>query len=76
MATTVIDNIKGRELPADWQRRMKAVPDESYSVTIQPQRERESFLDVVNDIRKQAKRRGMTPEILADALGLDVDEIQ
>lgn len=76
MATTVIDNIKGRELPADWQRRMKAVPDESYSVTIQPQRERESFLDVVNDIRKQAKRRGMTPEILADAFGLDVDEIQ
>ncbi len=76
MPTTVIDNIKGRELPADWQRKMKAVPDESYSVTIQPQRERESFLDVVNDIRKQAKGRGMTPEILADALGLDVDEIQ
>jgi len=76
MPATVIENIKGRELPADWQRKMKAIPDESYSVSIQPQRERETFLDVVRDIRRNAKKRGMTPEILADALGVDVKEMR
>ena len=76
MPATVIDNIKGRELPAAWRKKMKAVPDERYSISIQPQHERETFLDVVKDIRKEAKARGMTPEILADILEVDVETIR
>ena len=76
MPSTVIDNIKGKELPAAWRKKMKAVPDKAYSVIIQPQEERETFLDVVKEIRIKAAKRGMTPDILADILDVDVETVR
>jgi len=75
MPTTVIDNIKGRELPVDWQRKMKAIPEESYSVTIRPQKEERSLEEIMEDISREAKARGMTPEILEDILGEPIKHI-
>lgn len=75
MPTTVFDNIPGSELPAAWRRKMKADPQKRYSISIQPQEERRTFLEVVEDIQDQAKKRGMTPEILAGILGTSVEEI-
>ena len=69
MPATIINDIKGRELPADWQRKMNVVPDESYSITIRPQREERSLGEIMKDIGREAKARGMTPEILEDILG-------
>ncbi|MEE8315939.1 MAG: hypothetical protein V3R70_05245 [Syntrophobacteria bacterium] len=76
MPTTVIDNIKGRELPADWQRRAKASPDESYSISIRPQKECAALREIVKTMRENAERRGLTPEILADALDVDVETVR
>ena len=75
MPSTVIDNIKGKELPADWRKKINALPNRTYSVIIQPQEERETFLDVVKEIRNKAEKRGMTPEILADILDIDVETV-
>ena len=75
MPTTVIDNIKGRELPPDWQRKMKAIPEERYSVTIRPQKEERSLEEVMKDLSREAKARGMTPEILEGILGEPIKHI-
>ena len=75
MPPTVIDNVKGRDLPADWQRKMRISPDESYSVSIRPQKESATLAEIVKTMRERARRRGLTPEILADALGVDVETV-
>jgi len=73
MPATIINNIKGKDLPVTWQRKMKAVPEESYSITIRPQEESKALKEIVKTMRDNAKKRGLTPEILADALGVDVE---
>ena len=76
MPATVIENIRGRELPAGWRKKLKAIPDERYSITIRPQRESATLKEVVKTMRANAKKRGLTPEILADALGVDVETVR
>ena len=39
MSTTILENIKGSDLPVAWRKKMKAVPDERYSISIRPQKE-------------------------------------
>lgn len=75
MPTTVLENIRGSELPAAWQKIIKATPDKKYSISIRPQQEREKYIEVVKEMRTEAKENGMTPEILADILGVDIKEI-
>ena len=75
MPTTVLENIKGRELPKDWAERINAIPDESYTVTIRPQRESKSFNQVMSELSRKAKARGLTPEKLEEILGEKVTHI-
>jgi hypothetical protein len=69
MPTNVLDNIKGRELPKAWAEKIKAIPDESYTVTIRPQRESKSLKQVMSELSRKAQARGLTPEKLEEILG-------
>lgn len=71
MPASVLENVKGRELPADLQKKLNILPDELYTIKVQPQKEYTSFLQVVSKIQENAEKRGVTDEILADALGIE-----
>ena len=75
MPTNVLNNIKGRELPKDWAEKIKAVPDESYTVTIRPQKESKTLKQVMSELSRKAQARGLTPEKLEEILGEKVTHI-
>ena len=69
MPSTVINNIKGSDLPRIWADKINIIPDKTYTVIIQPQEERQSLEKIMSEISHNAKARGMTPDILEDILG-------
>jgi hypothetical protein len=71
MPATVLENIKGRDIPTGLRKKLNILPDELYIIKIQPQKEYTSFLQVVSKIQENAEKRGVTDEILADALGIE-----
>jgi len=69
MPSTVLNNIKGSDLPRIWADKINIIPDKTYTVIIQPQEERQSLEKIMSEISHNAKARGMTPDILEDILG-------
>ena len=75
MPTNVLDNIKGSDLPRAWAEKIKAIPEERYTVTIRPQRESKSLKQVMSDLSRKAQARGLTPEKLEEILGEKITHI-
>ena len=75
MPTDVLDNIKGSGLPKAWAEKIKAMPDESYSVTIRPQKEIKCLKQVMSELSRKAQTRGLTPEKLVEILGEKITHI-
>jgi len=75
MPSTILDNVKGSDLPKVWADKANIVPDKIYTVIIQPQEERESLQKIMSRISRDAKKRGMTPDVLEDILGENVEPI-
>jgi len=69
MPSTILNNIKGSDLPRIWADKINIIPDKTYTVIIQPQEERQSLEKIMSQISRNAKARGMTPDILEDILG-------
>jgi hypothetical protein len=69
MPSSVLNNIKGSDLPRIWANKIDIIPDKTYTVIIQPQEERQSLEKIMSEISQNAKARGMTPDILEDILG-------
>ena len=69
MPSTILNNIKGSDLPIIWADKINIIPDKTYTVIIQPQEERQSLEKIMSEISHNAKARGMTPDILEDILG-------
>ena len=75
MPTNVLDNIKGNELPKAWAEKIKAIPDERYTVTIRPQKESKNLKQVMSELSRKAQARGLTPEKLEQILGEKITHI-
>lgn len=75
MPSTILNNVKGRDFPKNWAKKMDIILDKTYTVIIQPQEERESLQKIMSKISINAKKRGMTPDILEDILGKNVKNI-
>ena len=75
MPSTILDNVKGSELPKIWADKIDIIPDKIYTVIIQPQEERQSLKKIMSKISRSAKIRGMTPDILEDILGEKIRHI-
>jgi len=69
MPSTILDNIKGSDIPRIWANKTNIIPDKTYTVIIQPQEERQSLEKILSEISRNVKTRGMTPDILEDILG-------
>ena len=69
MPSTILDNIKGSDIPRIWANKINIIPDKTYTVIIQPREERQSLEKILSQISCNAKARGMTPDILEDILG-------
>lgn len=70
MKTTVIDNIKGSELPLVWAERAAVRPDDEVQITIGPSRGEaaKELLRIMDQMGEEAERRGLTDEKLAELL--------
>ena len=75
MPSTILDNVKGSDLPKIWANKIDIIPDKTYTVIIQPQAERQSLKKIMSKISRNAKLRGMKPDILEDILGERVRHI-
>jgi len=75
MPSTILDNVKGSDLPRVWADRIDISPDKTYTVIIQPQEERQSLQRIMSQINRNAKARGMTPDVLENILGETVSHI-
>lgn len=75
MPSTILDNVKGSDLPKVWADRIDIIPDKTYTVIIQPQEERQSLQRVMSKISRNAKARGMTPDVLENILGKTVSHV-
>lgn len=75
MPTNVFENIKGSELPKSWAEKINALPEESYTVTIRPQKESKSLKQVMSELSRRAQARGLTPEKLEEILGEKITRI-
>jgi hypothetical protein len=69
MPSTILDNVKGSDLPKTWAEKINILPNKIYTVIIQPQEERQSLQKIMSQVSKNAKARGMTPDILENILG-------
>lgn len=69
MPSTILNNVKGSDLHRIWADKINIIPDKIYTVIIQPQEERQSLEKIMSEISRNAKARGMTPDILEDILG-------
>ena len=70
MKTTVIDKIKGKELPQEWAEKAGVLPDEEVQVTIGPSREEaaKELIKIMDRMGEEAERRGLTDEKLNELL--------
>ena len=70
MRTTVLDNIKGSELPRQWAERAAVRPDDAVQITIGPSRDEaaKELLRIMDQMGTEADRRGLTDEKLAALL--------
>ena len=75
MPSTILDNVKGSDLPKILTDRIDISPDKSYTVIIQPQEERQTLQRIMSKISRNAKARGMTPDVLENILGETVSHI-
>ncbi|MBW2063953.1 MAG: hypothetical protein JRJ03_03350 [Deltaproteobacteria bacterium] len=75
MPFTIIEDVKGSDLPEAWTKKMQVAPDRIYRVIIQPQEEYQSLREIMARISRNAKSRGMTPDILEDILGERIKHI-
>jgi hypothetical protein len=75
MPINVLDNIRGSELPSDWAKKIQAIPDEKYTITIRPQRESRTLKQVMSELSRKARARGLTPEKLEEILGEKITPI-
>ncbi|MCK4487517.1 MAG: hypothetical protein KAU38_12260 [Desulfobacterales bacterium] len=75
MPSTILDNVKGSDLPKIWADKIDIIPDETYTVIIQPQEERLSLQKIMSKISRNAKTRGMTPDVLENILGEKIKHI-
>jgi hypothetical protein len=75
MPSTILDNVKGSDLPKIWADKIDIISDKTYTVIIQPQEERQSLKKIMSKISRNAKTRGMTPDILENILGNKVKHI-
>ena len=75
MPSTILDNVKGSDLPKIWANKIDIIPDKIYTVIIQPQEERQSLREIMSKISRNAKTRRMTPDILEDILGEKIKHI-
>lgn len=75
MSATVIENIKGSDLPKNWANKINALPHKTYTITIQPQEEHETLNKIMSDISRAAQQNGMNPEILKEVLGTDIKHL-
>ena len=69
MPSTILDNVKGIDLPKIWADKINILPNKIYTVIIQPQEESKSLEKTMSQISSNAKARGMTPDILEKILG-------
>ena len=72
MPSTIIDNVKGSEIPKTWSDKITILPNKTYTVIIQPQEESQSLQKTMSQISRNAKARGMTPDILEKILGENI----
>ena len=75
MPSTILDNVKGSDLSKILADRIDISPDKSYTVIIQPQEERQTLQRIMSKISRNAKARGMTPDVLENILGETVSHI-
>jgi len=75
MPSTILDNVKGSDLHKILADRIDISPDKSYTVIIQPQEERQTLQRIMSKISRNAKARGMTPDVLENILGETVSHI-
>lgn len=70
MRTTIIDDIKGSELPRQWAERASVRPDDAVQITIGPSRDEaaKELLSIMDQMGVEADRRGLTDEKLAELL--------
>lgn len=70
MKTTIIDHIKGLDLPSDWAKRADVDPDEDVQVIIGPSRDAavKELLKIMDSMAEAAERNGLTEEKLAELL--------
>lgn len=71
MKATVIENVKGSELPASWLQKAKELPGQKFTIILKPEKEaisNKDFLNSMREISAEAKSKGMTPKILDDIL--------
>ena len=75
MPSTILDNIKGSDLPRAWADKIDIEPDKAYTVIVQPQEERLSLKEIMSKLSNNAKARGLTPDILENILGDKISHI-
>ncbi len=75
MPSTILDNVKGSDLPKVLADRIDIRPDKTYTVIIQPQEERQTLKKIMSKISRNAKARGMTPDVPENILGETVSHI-
>jgi hypothetical protein len=70
MKTTTIENIKGSQLPEEWQKKARMRPDEEVMITISPSREQQvdELLILVDEIGRGAEKQGLTQAKLSQLL--------
>ena len=47
MSSTILDNVKGSDLPKIWADKIDIISDKTYTVIIQPQEERQSLQKIM-----------------------------
>ena len=72
MPSTILDNVKGSEIPKIWSDKINILPNKTYTVIIRPQEESQSLQKTMSQISRNAKARGMTPDILEKILGENI----
>jgi hypothetical protein len=70
MKTITLENIKGNQLPLEWQQRAEMSPDDEVEITISPPRKQqmEELLRLVGEIGRKAKAQGLTEAKLSQLL--------
>ena len=70
MKTTVIDHVKGKELPPAWAEQAGVGPEDEVEITIQSPREArlQQLFEIMDRAGAEAQRKGLTDEKLEELL--------